>query len=393
MKKFWTRLFCIDHLLVCLVSLLLMGILVFLSFNIYFLSPVARAIEEFSLSDLYYRVAWQDDVEPPQSPNITLVDITPLYDRGEIADVLEEVGKCEPAVIGVDVIFEGEKEDVSADMRIMEVAADMPATVFANKLIDYSSADGSFHNVVRPFFANDRTTEGYVNAVGDMSSTCLRYLSVERKLEGKPVESFTAKIAEAYREQALPQGQRADRFINYRFMDFPVVNYDSIAQNVDLLKDRIVLLGTLTEEQDMHYTPLGKIPGLKVQGYAIQTLLDQRNVITVSDEWMWLITIIVGYITALWQFYWLRFVARGKTPFGIFLANSKILLRLLTFAWLAILVWLSYLSYERLEIYVPMAAIITSVILVSEARGLYIAFVKYIHAASHGKLCAKSIYL
>lgn len=392
MKKLLHDLFNFDHLAVCITTLLLTALLVFLSFNITFLNPVARAVQEFSLSDLYYKVAWDDDGRPAMSNNITLVDITPLRNRADIGAVLDDVRRAGPAAVGVDVIFEGERDDVAADLALAEAALELPQAVFANKLTDYDGAKGEFTHSVQSFFATPETREGYTNAVGDMAPTCLRSLSVERRLNGRAVRSFTAAVAETYQGRALPADQCGDRLINYRFVDFPVVSHDSVALHPDLVKDRIVLLGTPGEEQDMHFTPLGKMSGLKVQAYAIQTLIDQRNVTTVGTDWQLLVSFIVCYLTAFWQYHWLRFTGRRKTPFGVFLSNSKILLRLITFAWLGLLVWLSYILYERFDVYVPMGLILAPVILVSESRGIYTALIRGLAAGRFGRIFGRSRY-
>ena len=63
--------------------------------------------------------------------------MTQLYDRGEIADVLEAINQCEPRAIGVDVVFEGLRDDSLADRRIADVASASHTTVFSYKLLDY----------------------------------------------------------------------------------------------------------------------------------------------------------------------------------------------------------------------------------------------------------------
>lgn len=372
--------------------MILMFILGWLSFNIKFLNPVARAIQEFSLSDMYYKIDWQESDSPEMSHDITLVDMTALTKRSEIADVIEKVKECEPAVIGVDLIFEGENYDMHGDMVLME-AAEASGAVFAKKLTDYDVQTKSFQNQVRSYFANDSIQEGYVNAIGDMSSTCLRKFSVERSLRGSMQRSFTAQIAGTYMGENIPHAKTDDRFINYRFIDFPVISYDSILAKRNLIKGRVVLIGTATEEQDMHFTPLGKIPGLKVQAYSIQTMIDQKNIETISNGSLWTLSVIVCWLTVLWQFYWLKFIGHRKGPFGTFLANSKLFLRTVTFVWLGMIAWMTYISYERFELYIPMALILVPVILVAEARGIYTAIIKGLATAKPQSIFNKSVYL
>lgn len=381
----------IDHILVTIVTMILMAVLGWLSFNIKFLSPVARAIQEFSLSDMYYKIDWQENGSPEISHDITLVDITPLTKRSEIARVIDEVRKCSPAAIGVDIIFEGENYDMYGDNVLMETA-EASGAIFAKKLTDYDARTNSFQNQVVSFFVTESIKEGYVNAIGDMSSTCLRKFSIERSYRGLPQRSFTSQVAGEYSGKDIPHDKTDDRLINYRFVDFPVISHDSILAKRDLIKDRAVLIGTVTEERDMHFTPLGKLPGLKIQAYSVQTIIDQKDIETIGYKFLIALSVIVCWLTVLWQFYWLKFIGRFKNPFGVFLANSKLFLRLITFVWLGILAWMTYIAYEHFDFYIPMALILAPVILVPEARGIYTALIKGLATASPGSIFSRSVY-
>ncbi|WP_285822021.1 hypothetical protein [Xylanibacter muris] len=123
--------------------MILLVVLGWLSFNIKFLSPVARAIQGFSLSDMYYEIDWQEEGSPEISKEITLIDITELTNRAEIAGVIEDVRKCEPSVIGVDIIFEDQNYDMHGDMVLMDVAESSNA-IFAKKTYRLQCEDKLF---------------------------------------------------------------------------------------------------------------------------------------------------------------------------------------------------------------------------------------------------------
>lgn len=379
----------IEHGLVAAIAMTLIVVLGWLSFNIKFLSPVARAIQEFSLSDMYYKIEWQEDGTPEMSRDIVMIDITEVRKRDEIANVIKNVMQCKPAVIGVDIIFEGENYDIHGDMVLMDVAEASDA-IFAYKLTDYDPQTASFQKRVRSYFATDSIRDGYVNAIGDMTSTCLRKFSIERDLCGKPQRSFTAQVAEAYSNIDIPHDKTDDRFINYRFIDFHVIKYNSVLANRNLIKDRIALIGTIGEESDMHFTPLGKRPGLKVQAYSIQTVIDQKNIETIDDNTLTLLSFLVCWLTALWQLYWIKFVNSRKNSLWVFLANSNLFFNAITFAWLAMLAWLTYIIYERMEYYIPMVMILASVVLVAEARDIYAAMINGL--ANSNDTFKKSVY-
>ena len=126
----------------------------------------------------------------------------------------------------------------------------------------------------------------------------------------------------------------------------------------------------------MHFTPLGKMPGMKVQAYSIQSLLEQHNIYIASEGWQIALAIIVCWLTAYLQFHVLRFIRRRKSLFGMFLSNSNLFMRFFTFGWLGLLTWLSFISYARYNLYVPMGIVLMPVILVAEGRAIYGAIVK-----------------
>jgi len=392
MKKILHELFSLEHVVVTVVTFGLLFLLTALSFNIQFLSPIARSIKEFSLSDMYYEADWMGET-PDTSRMVTLVDITRLHKRGEIAKVLGDIDACNPAVVGIDILFEGVKDDEDGNRQLEEVLGGMDETVVACKLTDYQSRHKSFSRCVSSFFMADTPLmEGYTNVGESPTTTVLRYMTVERPLRGESVLSFPAQIVTLYRDEEIPAQERSDRFINYRCLEFPVIDCDSVLLHRELLEGRIVLVGTMTEEQDMHFTPLGKMPGLKVQAYSVQTLLEQKNIVILSSVGQWLTAIVVAYLTVVLFFFLLRYIEGRKSLVGAFLYNSKLFQRFLLFLWMSLITWASYVSYEHYGIYVPMALVLLPVVLMFEARNLYTAVIKALPRTRFRRFGEKSLY-
>lgn len=371
------HIFNIEHFIVVIIVLVMFVILYgLLAIPMAFINPVKRSIDDFSLSDLYYSVDWNTSEQPQTSDYITLIDITKMRNREEIAQMMEQVKDCEPAVIGIDIIFQGFTHDSIADQKLESVASNMPNTVFASKLVEYDEANDNFNDMVAPYFANDSTCVAYVNTVSEAYSTCLRNLSIERKYKGKPTKSFTATIADKFAKGLLPSDHENNYFINYRHIEFTTISGDSILENKDYLKGRIVLIGTLSKEEDTHFTPLGMMPGLKVQAYSVQTLIDHRDIASLDDVSLFIVSAILTYITIVWQFLWIGFCKRRNNPVMFFIGESKLVLRLLTFLWMALLAWIAYIMYNKADIYVRFGIILVCIVLVGEARGIYTAILK-----------------
>lgn len=378
-----------DHIIVTALTMLLLGVLLWLSFNIKFLSPIAHAVRDFSLSDMYYQIDWDSDRPMEYSSDVVIVDITKLYDRDDIANVIDMVKDCSPKAIGVDVIFEKKSYDEAADALLMEVA-DSSGAVFAKKLTDYH--DDTFNSQVRSFFVSDGVKDGFTNAAGDMSTKCVREFRLMETLDNVPQYSLVSQVAELYDSTATVEDKTLNYRINYRRLEFSVIGCDDVYENRELLKDKLVLIGMMSEESDMHLTPLGKIPGLKILAYSIQTVLEKKNIKTIDDGSLMALSVIICFITVLWQFYWIRFIGSRKSFMGVLLSNSTLFSSFLTFIWLALIAWITYVVYEKYDYNIPMAMILAPVVLVAEGRNLYSAIVKAYTKTRYGSIFENSLY-
>ena len=85
---------------------------------------------------------------------------------------------------------------------------------------------------------------------------------------------------------------------------------DSVYEYRHLIEDRIVLYGAMTEEADMHYTPMGKIAGVKLLAYAIETLLKHNEIKEVPMWVTWLLNFLLMVMTILVFDYYDRWVAK-----------------------------------------------------------------------------------
>lgn len=395
-KNFFRVLFHREHLIISGGAILLLLFCYFVSLNISFLSPVARAIKDFSMSDLYYQMCWSDE-EVEESELVTLVDITKQHTRGELASTVEQVNRCNPRTVVLDVIFEGVKDDLAGnDSLVSALSANPSTTVVAAKLIDYQDSLQSFRGKVSSFFMDEfPLMEGYSNVMSNHTASTVREMSVNRKLRGEPGYSLAARsymVALGDSVQAFP-GFSEDRLINFKPLRFPVVSSDSILQHRDLIQNRIVLIGALKEEADMHYTPIGKMPGPEVQAFSVQTLLDQRDIQVVPDWLLMLLAFLACYITQILQYAVGVFIGRRTDTLSVFLSGSFLFLRFVTFSWLALLAFLGFVLYFRFNVYLAMTWIFAPVMLVAEARAIYAAIVKsmcYNH--SQVKWLEKSLY-
>ena len=376
MKRFLRFIFHIDHIAVCISTFALFWLLKVVTFNLDILNPVAEALDKFSTSDIFFDIQYSES-EHKSSDLITIVDMTELHSRGDIAMMLEEINLNDPLLVGVDLIFEGVKDDSSGNAMLeMAVAQLSDVAVFSNKLIDYDPQHDAFIGSVGSYFAQDMgVTEAYTNLKSNMSGEIVREFTTKQLCGESQVLSFPARLAAQF-DDSLYESQNRDLLIDYSNVSFPVVRWDEIAENSDLIEGHIVLVGTMTEERDMHMTPVGKMPGLKVQAYSLLTLLEHKN-ITELPQWLTLLLcFMVCYLLEL--ILSLLHCLLEKYPNSVaftFLKESELLSLVAMFVFTVFLYWASYSVFVNQGVLFESAILIVLVTLLFESRVLYRALV------------------
>ena len=394
MKRFIKYLFHRDHFIVLLSGLLLLGLLRAITINIDFLNPIANALDDFSVTDVIYEIQ-HDESKARMNDIITIVDMTELTDRGDIAYLLEEINACEPLVMGIDLIFEGKKDDSIANEMLKESVKVMGSkAVYSTKLVDYNSNSQSFSRSVQSFFANEiHIAEGYTNLNDNLERRRIRDFSIMQKLNDNTQLSFPAKIA-AYFNNSLEQLDSQDLLINFKNEKFPVVKYDEIQEKRELIEGHIVLIGALTEEQDMHNSPIGKMSGLELQAYSLLTLLEHKNIQKIPNWLEWLLVLLVCYlleiaIDIVWQ--WVK--KKDKSAFMVFLKESNLVSVVMLFIGLLIVCWLTYILFVKRGLLVPGGLIMGMMALTCEGRDILIAVIKGLKAKNKDSKFVKTALL
>ena len=148
------------HLIVSLIAaslsvVLLLGARGFLSM-ISLLNPIERALANFHMTDLFC------ETENGNSPQdtcsvITIVDMSEVFNRAELATIIEHIDNLQPAIIGVDIRFDGERDDHIGNERLIETVLNTNSpVVWANELSDWSDEGKQFTKVLHSFFVSLR---------------------------------------------------------------------------------------------------------------------------------------------------------------------------------------------------------------------------------------------
>lgn len=354
-------------------SILIVWMYASIALNLSFLNPFADAISNFSMTDKYYLMMPQK-----QNHNITIVDLTHLYSRQDIAMTLHEIEAFQPAVIGLDCVFEGEKEDPDENAAIIEVARSYDNIVYSYRLVAEESGVG-YTKEIHSFFTDSiQVHQGVTN----MPRTNI-YNSVKRKLQmgwlvkGEKRSSFITEVANIYAGTHMADKNDAYVNINFTPTHFAVLSPDSITFYPELIQDHIVLFGTMTDEGDMHYTPLGKMAGVELLAYSAQTILEKQQIRTLPNAISLAVHIFLLLLTYRIQREYARWTASHESPFICHILGSSFFAGLITSAWTAFVVWLTYICFCTLHYDVKIEWTIASIAFLSTAQSLYKACEAY----------------
>lgn len=235
--------------------------------------------------------------------NATLEEIGPwgTWSRGvmgELINTLNDDPKNSPAVIGIDIMYFGnKKEDIEGDEYLAEAAKNAGNVVVANEVVFGKELDndGGFD-----FFVVDRldqpydllknvTRQGFINTIPDTADNKVRKSLHKVNYEGKDFFSFAEEIYRLFAEKkGLPLNKEPKLdYMNQWNIDYATGDYGGYSLSKVLsgeipaseFKDGIVLIGPYsTGMQDGYYTPIdnNKLFAVDIHANIVQSLMENR---------------------------------------------------------------------------------------------------------------------
>ena len=359
------------HIAITLLSFALISFMAAIALNVSFLNPLSKAISDFNFTDVYYQIL-QESSDYEYNDEICIVDLTPLQNRTEIATALQQIEAQQPKVIGVDCVFEGLKpENPEGDSLLWSVASEYDNIVFSCKYLDYANDSLGYTMAVRSFFAEPLEVEqGFTNMQYSLYGSMARLVSLGRKLNGEVQASFIAKVVNHTQDKPLPLKDE-DLRINFTPTIFTIIPPDSISYYAEHIKDKIVLLGTMTDEYDMHITPMGKMAGVELLAYAGQTL---QNRIEVGTFPGWLAAIVSFLMVLLTQILLANFVNFATTRKNKYWRNALSLVFVKTqllMYWMIFLMYASYLIFNLFQFDIGLGYAMSAMAFLTMASDFY----------------------
>lgn len=370
------------YLMVTLLAYLMMGFFALITVQVKPLDPLSSAVKNFSFTDIYYEIL-NESSHKDTSNVVTLVDMTALYRRGDLAKVMDDIMSCKPKVMGVDVVFDQEKDDFAGNDSLITVAALYENIVFGNKLLDDSGDQKvGFTKEIHSFFGNYVTIkEGFTNMPrGGHYDSMKRVLPLRYRSCAKDKPSLIAHAVSVYTGKDMWSEGKADLDINFSPMEFRVLQPDEVLSHPEWIEGHIVLLGAMYEEADSHWTPAGKIAGVKLLAFAAQTLVDKKEVyhlpfilqLAVSI----LLTLFIYYIQKLFKYR----TARSRKLFVRFIVGSSYVLNILTFLFTSILLGICFFIFAFTQVSVNIGWALASLAFMAASSNMYEAISDYVTA-------------
>lgn len=363
----------IDSIVPPLIALLISWAFVLVPISLSLFNTSQSLREQYSLFDAFTMIrSGGEDYRRSDigDADITIVDLSDIYERETIADILETVLSRDTRAVGFDIALFDRKDSLN-DPRLQSLLENNPRVILPCQLEDETAPDSkSFINVSRQFFLSGTTFPSHNEAAANVDregvSKVVRRFSPSLYLKDTLIETFPVKILSqanpVLHQQLLSKGSHS-RFIPYRNTGFISVHGSAeiLNSNLDLLDGRIVLVGDLSDEADKFNTPVDyRMPGVVLNAMIIGSLLRGEQIYDVPTWVSW----VLAYVFTLLLLPLLRFIRRKSSWAGILNPIIQTLFILL-------FVFLSYALFNLGSCYIQPMIILLSVGFLEAADSIY----------------------
>lgn len=264
--------------------------------SISYFAPLEK-VSNFTMEDFYQSVT--DRRTTKQLCREVLIVAIDSCDRHQIADVLERIDYCQPAAIGLDVLFDYPTDNDSA---LMAAVAGCQHLVLPVQLTFDVQTD-EFTHMQGSFFHDRLPSPPHLGAVNLAGSSQLSIVREFRPFFTQGTDTVphivTALLQEAQSEAYTTLRQREETLlpIYYPEYEFHILHSREVLDAEELIAGRMVLVGCINDPTDCHLTPVSsEMPGVLIHAHSLATALHQAY-ITQAPAWMnWLIALLLSLL-------------------------------------------------------------------------------------------------
>lgn len=301
--------------------------------------PIGDAFGDMEFTDIYFSQLLDD---PVADESVVMVNVG-LEPRVGIAILLDSISKYDPAVIGVDLIFDNLKEDTLGDKMLSEALGRVENLVMVNKLsytLENTSEIQDSTEWSHPFFTYN-AVPAFANLITDAEvqedlKMCREFPPQLELLDGSNHISFGVTLASYLSpqkaEKFLNRGNEKE-VINYRgnVLDYGATKFGNkyFALDVwdiyngnfipEIIKDKVVIFCFLGEElgdrenfEDKFFTPLNEVYvgrafpdmyGGVIHANIVSMVLNEDYIFYLKDWQKWAV-MIIGLFVNIMMFSW-----------------------------------------------------------------------------------------
>lgn len=391
MSKNHNRLLLRDAFLSTIFVFLCIALFALNPFNIKPFNIIGGSLKDIEFTDILFSGInpGRGDYQSKISNDIVLINAA---DRGraEISFLLNKINSEQPAVVGVDFIFEGPKDNHD-DSLLKAAFINTKKLVLATKFKNDDEADRPTYLTTADVLGTHN--QGYANLMIKSMDKTVRYFRTKDELNGKTIYPFSLEVVKAF------DSTKSDAF-NYRNKDFELINYagnldathhingsDVLSDNFPkgFLKNKIVLLGFFGSDcnpnpvlDDYFYTPMNekiigrKFPdtyGIVIQANIIAMILKQ-NYASKTSAWVdWTIGFIICFLHNL---LFIRLFVRSHLFYHFY---AKLIQVVTTF----LLIFACIYLFKEMHIKISASPFIVPVLLSVDLLYFYDAIVQWLH--------------
>ncbi|MBS1584501.1 MAG: CHASE2 domain-containing protein [Bacteroidetes bacterium] len=373
------------HLLIeALVASALMVFLSFvlniLPFKIELINPIRQELENYNVYDLYY--ADKKEFQSAVDSNIIIVQVA--YDRPAIARQLQEILSLQPAIIGVDVLFDSKKDNQSSNDSLIRIMRDQRICL-AYRFVETKNKKLE----IQPSLFNSEYLAkfgGFINFDGDSFSVVRSFKPIVSN-ESVFLNSFALTVFRKFAREDNRKNYFPNKSIWISYMGKPVnfnsftasefdyyYHRDFLQRHDNIFANKIILLGYFSKDEnsleDKHFTPFNEsttergLPdmyGVFVHANIINMLLSGHEIKQLPRVFSY----IVAYILSFFLLYFSIWLHQKHRHF------NHIIVFVVQIIYMILLVLLFLQIYDWFLIRLYLSPIIVSLVLCVEFLGLY----------------------
>lgn len=340
-------------------------------------SPMQNS-SDFAMSDIYEYIS--DDSNSRYKSNDIVVVSTDGCNRQGIAELIDIINNHNPKVIGLDIIF---RQEESMDSMLIS-AIKKSESIVLPYIMDYDENLKFFLKQDSSYFYKQLESKnlGAINLSGNSIRNVIRRFKPIFITEDNSIDNFSSAIVKIYSSNKYNDliGRNNDNeLIVYHNRDIEIYSRDELIslKDKDLrIKDKIVLIGEVCSNSDMHTTPIKEQEaGVVIHAHTIDTILSGYYVRETNNLVNYGIAIVVTLFFCGFTYY----VRENVKLVG------RLLIRIIQFGLILMYLIVGYYLYSVNNVYIDLSvsALMTSVsILMLDLTyglyGLYILTIKKI---------------